>query len=78
MCHNNNDILLKRQGSEFLNRFRSAGRIGGGFEDTWDEIQRDGRVGQVPISQLDSIYDRGAGPQLHQPTLDGNYQILII
>ncbi|PNY06575.1 peroxisome biogenesis protein 5-like [Trifolium pratense] len=54
------------QGSEFLNRFRSAGA--GGFEDTWDEIQRDG-------NQL-RLYD-GRGqlpPQIHQTTLDGTPQ----
>ncbi|KAK2439841.1 putative UDP-N-acetylglucosamine--peptide N-acetylglucosaminyltransferase SPINDLY [Trifolium repens] len=54
------------QGSEFLNRFRSAGA--GGFEETWNEIQHDG-------NQL-RLYD-GRGqlpPQLHQPALDGTPQ----
>ncbi|KAE9593980.1 hypothetical protein Lal_00031629 [Lupinus albus] len=62
------------QGSEFLNRFRSAGGVGGGLEDTWDEIQREGRVSQLPTSQFERVYDQGPGPQLHQPPLDGTPQ----
>ncbi|KAL1357884.1 hypothetical protein HN51_009728 [Arachis hypogaea] len=58
------------QGSQFLNGFRSAAASGGGaLEETWDEIQRDGRA----APQLDGgLYDRAAPPpHLHQPTLDG-------
>ncbi|XP_058721953.1 peroxisome biogenesis protein 5 [Vicia villosa] len=59
-------IEANSQGSEFYNKFRSAGA--GGFEETWGEIQRDGS--QLPL------YD-GRGqlpPQLHQPALDGTPQ----
>ncbi|KAJ1416997.1 peroxisomal targeting signal 1 receptor [Sesbania bispinosa] len=59
------------QGSEFFNRFRSAGA--GGLEETWDEIQREGRVSQIPSSQP-QLYDRGPPQQLHQPALDGTPQ----
>lgn len=55
-------VCLDGQGSAFLNSFRSAGA--GGLEETWDEIQREGRVGQP--------YGRVPPPQqLHQPALDG-------
>ncbi|KAE9598347.1 putative tetratricopeptide-like helical domain, peroxisomal targeting signal 1 receptor family [Lupinus albus] len=62
------------QGPEFLNRFRSAGGVGGELEGAWNEIQHEGRVSQHPSSQLDRLYDRGPGPQLHQPPLDGTPQ----
>ncbi|KAJ7963468.1 peroxisome biogenesis protein 5 [Quillaja saponaria] len=65
------------QGSEFLHGFRSADH--GGLEDAWDEIQGPnfslsrGRGSQVPTSELDHIYDRGARSQL-QPVADGTPQ----
>ena len=54
------------QASEFFNGFRSAGAVG--FDETWDEIQRDG-------NQLQPYVGPGQlPPQLQQPVLDGTPQ----